>query len=349
MAPLTEQDDTAAVTATDPAADAPVGETGEVPAVIDTTEPLPDPTAEPVTSPTADTTDDPTATPEAGTTVPTAEPAAEPAPVAIDAACAGAVDLARAVAVEAGGAAVGDYIGVEADEALVVTHSFATTDPAYLGWRWAVTVTRADGHDEITVDEVVLLPGTGALLAPAWVPWNERVQPGDLSPGDLLPPPVDDPRVVPAYTESELDLAAETFWELGLGRASVLSAEGRADAAERWYDGERGPHTAMARQAPGQCLDCAYRLPVGGGLRALFGVCANAFAPDDGQVVSLDHGCGAHSAVPQQLTHVAGAGLVVEHEELEVTSPPPSEAVDELVDEAVDGAVDAETPDGHAS
>jgi hypothetical protein len=27
----------------------------------------------------------------------------------------------------------------------------------------------------------------------------------------------------------------------------------------------------------------------------LFGVCANEYAPDDGRVVSLDHGCGAHS------------------------------------------------------
>ncbi len=302
----------------DVAAEPPVGETGDVPAVTDTTEPMTD------------------AAPEAVAQTP-AEAVPPPLPealqVVIDPACAAAVDLARAVALEAGGSAVGDHLGVEADDALVVTHSFATTDPAYVGWRWAVTVARADGTDEITVDEVVLLPGAGALLAPAWVPWSERVQPGDLSPGDLLPPAVDDPRIVPAYTETDLDLAAETFWELGLGRASVLSADGRADAAERWYDGDRGPHTPMARQAPGQCLDCAFRLPLGGGLRALFGVCANAFAPDDSRVVSLDHGCGAHSAVPQQLTHVAGAGLVVEHEELEVTSSSP----------------DDETPDGHAS
>ena len=32
-------------------------------------------------------------------------------------------------------------------------------------------------------------------------------------------------------------------------------------------------------------------------LRALFGVCANAWSPSDGSVVSLDHGCGAHSEV----------------------------------------------------
>ena len=32
-----------------------------------------------------------------------------------------------------------------------------------------------------------------------------------------------------------------------------------------------------------------------GALRAVFGVCANEWSPSDGRVVSLDHGCGAHS------------------------------------------------------
>lgn len=257
--------------------------------------------------------------------------ALEPDPV-----CAAAVDLARQVAVEAGGGSVGEHVGVEADEELVVTHSFASTDPAYVGWRWAVTVARAEGSDEVTVDEVVLLPGSGALLAPVWVPWSERVQPGDLAPGDLLPPRPDDPRIVPAYADPEAELAAETFWELGLGRPRVLSLEGRLDAAERWYDGDRGPDTPMARQAPGQCLDCAFRVPLGGSLRAMFGVCANALSPEDARVVSLDHGCGAHSETSVALTHSSdGAAMVVEDEELEVVTVGPSP--------------DDETPDGHAS
>ena len=32
-------------------------------------------------------------------------------------------------------------------------------------------------------------------------------------------------------------------------------------------------------------------------LSQMFGACANAYANDDGRVVSLDHGCGAHSEV----------------------------------------------------
>jgi hypothetical protein len=36
-------------------------------------------------------------------------------------------------------------------------------------------------------------------------------------------------------------------------------------------------------------------MPLAGPLGRVFGVCANEYAPDDGRVVSLDHGCGAHS------------------------------------------------------
>jgi hypothetical protein len=255
--------------------------------------------------------------------------------VTADPVLASSVDLARRVAREAAGAKVGAHLGVEQDDDLVVTHSFATNDPAYVGWRWAVTVTRAEGTDEVTVDEVVLLPGEGALLAPSWVPWAERVQPSDLAPGDLLPPQADDERMVPSYTAEESELAAETFWELGLGRPRTLSFEGRATTADRWYDGEHGPFTPMARQAPGRCLDCAFRVPLAGALSTTFGVCANAFAPDDGRVVSLDHGCGAHSETVVELTHAPGAGLVVEDEVLELVALGPTP--------------EDETPDGHAS
>ncbi|WP_243224642.1 DUF3027 domain-containing protein [Microbacterium sp. CIAB417] len=44
----------------------------------------------------------------------------------------------------------------------------------YPGWYWTVTVARVD-DEEPTVLEVELLPGDGALLAPDWVPWAERL------------------------------------------------------------------------------------------------------------------------------------------------------------------------------
>ena len=36
-------------------------------------------------------------------------------------------------------------------------------------------------------------------------------------------------------------------------------------------------------------------MTIGGRLGQAFGVCANALSPSDGRIVSLDHGCGAHS------------------------------------------------------
>ena len=250
----------------------------------------------------------------------TDEPAEASAP---DARCAEAVEPARAAAVEVAGTTVGEHLAVEAEPepsgGHVVTHSFATTDPAYVGWRWAVTVARAAGADEVTVDEVVLLPGDAALLAPGWVPWSERVQPGDLGPGDLLPPSPDDPRLVPSYADVDADeLPFDLHRELGMGRPRVLSLDGRADAAERWYEGDAGPDTPVAKAAPGRCQDCGFLAPLAGALGRVFGACANAMAPDDGRVVALTHGCGAHSETVVEPPESAWSGMAKEHDGIEV-------------------------------
>ena len=42
-------------------------------------------------------------------------------------------------------------------------------------------------------------------------------------------------------------------------------------------------------------MSCGFFVPLSGSLGRVFGACGNAFAPDDGRVVSADHGCGAHS------------------------------------------------------
>ncbi len=245
-------------------------------------------------------------------------------PAALDEACVEAVDLARAAAEElAGKGTVGEHAGVTADDERVVTHLFGCLDPAYVGWRWAVTVTRASRSKTVTVDEVVLLPGPDSLLAPDWVPWSERVRPGDLGVGDLMPASDDDERLVPVSMlegdDGVLDWEDSVVWDEGAalaesvglasgadsgtagpaaalgGRSRVLSAIGRDTTAIRWYSSEHGPGTPLARAAPGQCVTCGFLTPLGGPLGRVFGVCANEFAPDDGRVVSLDHGCGAHS------------------------------------------------------
>lgn len=227
---------------------------------------------------------------------------------------AGAVDLARAAAAETAGdpALVGDHIGASPERAApsvegvppeplgrVLTHTFASQLAGYTGWHWAVTVAGVPGEAQVTVDEVVLLPGDEALLAPAWVPWHERLRPGDLSVGDVLPSTEDDHRLAPAYAVE--DDAAEdpegsvVASEIGLGRERVMSLEGRQEAVARWSAGEFGPHTAMARHAPGPCATCGFFLPLAGSLRSRLGACGNAYAPADGRVVTTDYGCGAHS------------------------------------------------------
>jgi hypothetical protein len=223
------------------------------------------------------------------------QPVAGESAAAPDAVLAAAVETARVAAVEVGGAAVGEHLGVSAEGERLVMHRFASSLPGYVGWCWAVTLARASRARSATVDEVLLLPGAGALLAPPWVPWQERVRPGDLSPGDLLPAEPDDPRLVPAYTLSDDPAVEAVAFELGLGRERVLSRAGRLDAAQRWYDGDGGPDTSMARHAPAHCGTCGFLLPLAGCLQAGFGVCGNEVTATDGRVVSVEYGCGAHS------------------------------------------------------
>lgn len=228
-----------------------------------------------------------------------------------DAVLASAVELARAAALDVGGEHVGAHLAVHPDGERLVTHAFASTMPGYSGWYWAVTLARPPRGKVATVAEIVMLPGTDALLAPAWVPWHERVQPGDLSPGDLLPTAPGDPRIVPAYVYSDDPAVEAVAFELGLGRKRVMSREGRLDAAERWYEGESGPDTPMARQAPAHCGTCAFLLPLAGSLSAGFGVCGNEVTAQDGRVVSVEFGCGAHSEAEVVVPSLSEPGELV--------------------------------------
>ncbi|QVQ50665.1 DUF3027 domain-containing protein [Spiractinospora alimapuensis] len=219
---------------------------------------------------------------------------------AADPACVEAVDLARAAALDIGRPEwVGEHVGAEVEGDRLVTHLFTCLDPAYPGWRFAVTVVRAARAKQVTVNEVALLPGPGARLAPDWLPWKERLRPGDVGVGDLLPAGADDERLMPAYTDVADDQTTELddqlVWEIGLGRKRVLSEHGREVTADRWYESEAGPHSPLANAAPARCSSCAFFWPLSGEFRQLFGACTNEYAPDDGKVVTLDHGCGAHS------------------------------------------------------
>ncbi|NKY60163.1 DUF3027 domain-containing protein [Nocardia flavorosea] len=215
---------------------------------------------------------------------------------------AGAVDLARRALLELEPSGVGAHVGVRAEDECAATHCFEATLPGYHGWQWAVVVASAPDTDRVTVSESALLPGPDALIAPEFVPWEQRVRPGDLAPGDLLAPPADDPRLVPGYTATGDPEIDEMAYQVGLGRKQVLSLEGRVDAAQRWYE-EYGPDSDMAKSAPASCESCGFYVPLAGALRAAFGVCANAMGAD-GHVVHMGYGCGAHSETPLP----AGAG-----------------------------------------
>lgn len=219
-----------------------------------------------------------------------------------------AVEVAREAALDAAGDfGVGEHLGVRVEDgSREATHFFGCPHPGYVGWVWAVTMTRAARAKAATVNEVVLLPGDGALLAPAWVPWADRLQPGDVAPGTLLPTPDNDPRLEPGYTGGELAadedpaewaLTRAIATELGLGRERVLSPIGREWAAERWLASDSGPDSPAARQAPGPCVSCGYFVRLGGALGRLFGACTNEYSPYDARVVAVDHGCGGHSDV----------------------------------------------------
>ncbi len=234
-------------------------------------------------------------------TAPTEEPAATSvaeSPAELTAVLTGAVGLARAAVEEFSGLeAVGDHLGVSFEDPNAATHRFLAHLPGYQGWQWAVVVAAYPGTEHVTISEVVLIPGPTALLAPDWVPWEQRVRPGDLSPGDLLAPAADDPRLLPGYTASGDPQVDDVAAEIGLGRRWLLSALGRTEAAERWHTGEYGPDSVMARSTKRVCRDCGFFLPLAGSLGAMFGVCGNELAAD-GRVVDKQYGCGAHSDTP---------------------------------------------------
>lgn len=217
-----------------------------------------------------------------------------------------------------------EHVGARIDavevEPGVVTHAFECTSPGYPGWYWAVTAVTIDGAT--TVSEVNLLPGATAIVPPAWRPWSERIEPGDLGAGDLLAPPHGDDRLTAGFTDVPEDQAVEfagTQWELGLGREQVLSVAGLDRAVDRWLAGQTGPKSAMAKAAPGQCSTCGFLVAVGGSLGQAFGICGNEYGAADGTLVAMSYGCGAHSSVRvDHLPPVPVVDLVIDDDADEV-------------------------------
>ncbi len=244
---------------------------------------------------------------------------------------------------------VGEYLGFEVEGENTLTHKFKCVDKAYFGWHWSVTLAAADDSSEVTVSEILLLPGEKAILAKPWVPWEQRVEPGDIGVGDVLPTAADDVRLVPGYTGVD-DLFEEKLtpqgWEVGLGRFRVLSVPGKDETAIRWYDGDRGPRAAIAEAVTDKCVTCGFYVAISGSLGQSFGVCTNKFAADDGKVVALDHGCGGHSEIVVDLHSIPTGGMVFDDNNLDTTEVSDEEVVEtEVTDIDEDDDDDTEVED----
>jgi len=281
---------------------------------------------------------------------------------------------------------VGEHLGVEPDAERVVLHYFESKLPGYRGWRWAVTVMRASRSKTVTVGETVLLPGSDALLPPAWVPWTERLRPGDLGVGDLLPTDEEDDRLEPGWNAGDetstvdngvdelkiadagfgddglddagfaepddVDVASvavdrlaalEVAVELDLLRTRVLSPIGLDDAVDRWAAGDHGPDAPMAMSAPSTCATCGFRIALRGRLGQAFGICANEISPSDGYIVTIDHGCGAHSEAVVVPTMAERTEPYIDEVGFEIVARDPV-ALDEAVTD-VEAVTETETAD----
>lgn len=190
-----------------------------------------------------------------------------------------AIEVARGALEELGDGEVGEHIGVSQLGRNVATHRFQAEVPGYRGWEWNAVLACAEGSRHVTVNEVALVPAQEALQAPDWVPYEERVRPGDLGPGDLMPPLPGDVRLVRE------------------GDRHVLSRHGLEEALHRWHTGDFGPTSEFAEKAALHCRSCAFFIRAEGVIGENFGVCANEYSAD-GHLVHATYGCGAHSETP---------------------------------------------------
>lgn len=235
--------------------------------------------------------------------------------------------IAKAVAIEVADEdnQVGNFVEAIDLGDDVTDFRFETRVRGYEGWQWSVTLYHDVELDHWTVNESSLVPTDKALRPPAWIPWKDRLEPTDLAVTDSIGTEPDDPRLeegfratdagegAPAETpemsetsETSKEDVEDAVEEFELSRRHVLTPLGRAQTAKRWYEGPRGPKSLSTKTADGNpCSTCGFFIPLKGELNLLFGVCANKWSPDDGRVVSVDHGCGEHSEIePPEPSHL---------------------------------------------
>lgn len=198
-----------------------------------------------------------------------------------------AKEVALEALVEIGDDTVGEHIGVSTSGELAV-HRFRSLAPGYKDWEWVAVLACVRGSGAITVNEVSLQAGKKASLAPEWIPYEDRVLPGDLGPGDTLPPRADDDRLCEFK-----ELKSASNFPRNPQAPKTLSQKGLEQTLKRWRTGDFGPNSEFASKAAMMCRTCAFYLPFND-VETRFGACTNEYSAD-GHIVHETYGCGAHA------------------------------------------------------
>lgn len=144
----------------------------------------------------------------------------------LDTLLAEAVDTARLSLAEiAGESEIGEHLGVTAEGERLVTHRFISHKKGYQGWTWFATlarVPRAKAKD-LTVCEVGIIAGEDSLLAPAWVPWADRLAKEEIEAAEA------EHSAVEGEQPTEADTSAAAQDEQGSEQPQAIP-EGEADA-----------------------------------------------------------------------------------------------------------------------
>ena len=210
--------------------------------------------------------------------------------------------------------AIGDHLEVVADADLIATHLFACTKPGYVGWRWAVNVTRVADSDVVTVNETVLL-GTGPSLSPSGSHGTSELPPVTLESEMCCRPHLttfgyfpDIPASIRRHRDDDL---RPVLWELGLGRVRVLSVEGRGKPPNVGRMATTVPNSPIAKAATDQCSTCGFLVVMNSPLGRAFRTVREQFSPSMARFVTRS-GAAPHGEAEPEPPPVSVVELVID-------------------------------------
>lgn len=166
----------------------------------------------------------------------------------LDTILADAVDTARGALAEIAGAQeIGEHLGVTAEGERLVTHRFVSQKKGYQGWTWFATlarVPRAKAKD-LTVCEVGIIAGDDSLLAPAWVPWADRLAKEEIEAANAAQAAEEAGESV---TDPSQDEGPEPEEGANDTEAEPSASSEQASGESEEDDSETAPHKSPARR-----------------------------------------------------------------------------------------------------